>query len=174
VRPKSPDAFSNTCDGLAFGQLCAFFPPVRGKKKKRRPTMKLNFVRPMILTAALFTLSAAANAQTGLIAKVPFAFRMNGTNFPSGSYRLAQGSGATSNLIRIQDVRTGKAAMSVATAGVYGVGEPRLVFRCSDAAGCVLTEASDGGLRWTLPKSHEKAVEYGRLAVIPLLRSDAE
>jgi hypothetical protein len=145
-----------------------------GSRKKRRPTMKLNFVRPMILTAALFTLGAAANAQTGLVAKVPFSFRMNGTDFPAGNYRLAT-SGHTSNVIRIQDAHTGNGAMTIAqTSSPYEVGEPRLVFRCGDTTGCTLIGASDGGLRWTLPQSHGKAAEYERVAVVPLRRADAE
>lgn len=138
--------------------------------------MKTNLVRPLMLTAAVLMLGAAANAQSTLVAKIPFSFNMNGKTLPAGDYTLARGTRDSLSVIKMSSTGQHTAALALALIAVdQDGGSPRLVFHCTQTAGCALAEAWTGNnFGWKLPGKHVKASGREEIAVIPLHRSQVD
>lgn len=106
--------------------------------------MKKNLNRTLLLTAAALTLSAAAAyGQIKITANIPFAFRTGGTMHAAGTYDVIAIS-SIHKVLALRDESTGKAVMlglgTPEGGSTVGQSHPRLVFRCGNERGCVLSE----------------------------------
>ena len=118
--------------------------------------MTKNLSRTLILTAAALTLGAgAAYAQDRMNAKIPFSFRITGTELPAGNYTVAPLASGSAMLFR--NVETGKgAAVLVRNPASSANGAPRLVFTCG-GGGCSLASlwfSADRG--WEFRSEHRE------------------
>jgi hypothetical protein len=114
------------------------------------------------LIAAMLTLGAGAayGQDNGTTAKIPFAFRAVGSDFPAGNYRVGPMRGTSGNM-ELQNLDTGKSAFirskAPLAAGATESKEvrPRLVFRCGGEEGCALATlwlGSGSGMEFATPK----------------------
>ena len=114
------------------------------------------------LIAAVLTLAASSvyGQDNGTTAKIPFAFRAVGSDFPAGQYRVGPMTG-TSGDMELQNMDTGKSAFirskAPLTAGATESKEvrPRLIFQCGGEEGCSLAKLWTGtgrGLEFATPK----------------------
>lgn len=131
----------------------------------------------MLLTAVGMTLSAAAAyAQTDLNANVPFEFRTTNTSLSAGKYAITTGTRGNAEVIQIRDLSSRHTIFVLANQQVkVAPGNPRLVFRCGEASGCVLIEAYTGsGNGWVMSPPRGTHGEKERVAVVLLHRADAD
>jgi len=112
------------------------------------------------LTAAMLTLLAGAaySQSNSLTAKVPFAFRAAGSDYPAGSYMVApaQGSSASAGVMQLRNIETGKTVFvpSKMPTKESKQGRPRLIFQCGSEEGCALAALWSGtgsGLEFPTP-----------------------
>jgi hypothetical protein len=110
------------------------------------------------LIAAMLTLAAGAayGQDNGTVAKVPFAFRVAGSDLPAGRYRVGPTTGDSVNM-QLQNMDTGKSvfiqAKSLITESKNA--RPRLIFQCGGEEGCSLARLWSGigsGLEFPTPK----------------------
>ena len=135
--------------------------------------MKTNWIRTMTLSAAALTMGSAAYGQAPTVAKIPFSFRVNGTEMPAGTYWIKRVD-PTMNVLVLTDGKHQKTAMGI-NASVYEPGAPKLVFSCRESGGCTLAEVWEaGGRTVAFPKPKLPRSEKERLAVVLLQRSEAE
>jgi len=137
--------------------------------------MKKNFAHILIVTAAAFMLGATANAQTGLVAKVPFSFRVNGSVLPAGNYELKTAWQGSVHVVVLQSAVLGKSATAITTTLFEREATtPQLLFLCGETNGCYLSTARDQfGVTFQLPKPRRKSAESETTWAIALLPPDA-
>jgi hypothetical protein len=134
-------------------------------KKKRRSKMKSNLIRTLLSTAALLSLSVAANAQNYIGANIPFSFRMNGTALPAGTYRLSRPT-TSGNVLLLRGAESAVYAMGLQPS-ISEEKRPRLVFACGDINGCRLAEVwIEDGRGWKLAAPRTGPVQKEQLAVV--------
>jgi hypothetical protein len=135
--------------------------------------MKSNLIRTLTLGAAALTLSLAAYGQSTATAKIPFSFRVNGTQLPAGKYSIKRVSD-TANVLMLSDGNH-RSMLKGINATAYEPGAPRLIFRCRETTGCALAEVWEAGGRGVaFPNQKLTPAEKERLAVVPMKRSEAE
>lgn len=136
--------------------------------------MKTNWIRTLTLSAAALTMGSAAFAQSRLVAQIPFAFKVNGTELPAGNYSIERPQIANRNVLLLTDGHNSKMVMGINASG----NEPasaRLIFRCGESSGCALAEVWDSqGSHVNFPKPKLTSAEKERLAVVFLRRSEAD
>ena len=135
--------------------------------------MKTNWVRTLTLSAAALTMGSALYAQSNLVAKIPFSFKVNGTELPAGKYRVDAVRG-DAKVVYLTDGHNQKMAMGTA-AGYGDSKQARLIFSCRESNGCTLAQIWDGkgaGIEFAKPKIASAEIEH--LAVVVLHRSEAE
>jgi hypothetical protein len=124
-------------------------------------TMKMNLKCTLTLSAAMLTfVTTAAYGQTNaLTAKIPFAFRAVGSDFPAGEYKVVPAASAGSmGTMELRNLETGKAVFiqSKAPSTESTAKDPRarLIFRCGGEEGCSLATLWSGtgrGLEFPTP-----------------------
>jgi hypothetical protein len=126
--------------------------------------------RLFLFTAAALSLGTAAYGQNILKADVPFAFRGPSGTATAGHYIVRVENNGSGYIAQIQDRGTGRGVFSLANQ-LYNKGgaaiAPRLVFRCTEEAGCQLSEiwTRDGG--FGVRVKHVRDPEY--VTSIPLV-----
>jgi hypothetical protein len=100
------------------------------------------------LVAALLTLAASAayGQDRETTAKIPFAFRVLGSDLPAGQYKVIHGAGYSVNM-RLQNMDTGKSIFFHAKTSIEDSekgARSRLVFECGGAEGCTLASLFEG------------------------------
>ncbi len=123
--------------------------------------MKQKNVRRTLIAAVLtLAASAAYGQENGTTAKIPFAFRAVGSDFPAGQYRVGAMTGSSGDL-QLQNMDTGKTAFIRSKAPLTGGAteskevRPRLIFQCGGEEGCSLAKLWSGsgrGLEFATPK----------------------
>ncbi|HTA42940.1 MAG TPA: hypothetical protein VK789_10865 [Bryobacteraceae bacterium] len=121
----------------------------------------------LIAVTAAF-LGTAAYGQD-LKAGVPFGFRVPGGGITAGNYVIHMDWTGAGRVAHLYNVDTHKSVLAVSTSLASGSVreiQPRLVFQCSDEAGCALSEiwTPNGGYGVQIAKAHK----YDYLATIPL------
>src|SRR5580704_6570742 len=115
--------------------------------------MKQKNVRRTLIAAVLtLAASAAYGQENGTTAKIPFAFRAVGSDFPAGQYRVGAMTGSSGDM-QLQNMDTGKttfirskAPLSAAATESKEV-RPRLIFQCGGEEGCSLEKLWSGAGR---------------------------
>jgi hypothetical protein len=100
------------------------------------------------LVAALLTLAAsvAYGQDRETTAKIPFAFRVLGSDLPAGQYKVVHGAGYSVNM-QLQNMDTGKSVFVHAKTSIADSEKhesARLVFECGGEAGCILARLFEG------------------------------
>jgi hypothetical protein len=100
------------------------------------------------LVAAVLTLAAGAayGQDHETTAKIPFAFRVVGSDLPAGQYKVVHGSGYSVNM-RLQNMDSGKSVFLHAKTSIEDSQKherPRLVFECGGEEGCTLARLFEG------------------------------
>ena len=121
-------------------------------------------MKPKRLTGTLIAvmLTLAASAALGqdkpMIAKIPFAFRAVGSDFPAGQYRVTTTRDSSWSMALLNE-DTGRSVFIPAAAPVTESTDardarPRLIFKCGGEEGCSLTTlwSGTGGLEFPTPK----------------------
>jgi len=133
----------------------------------------LNSLR--VTAAGLALSAAAAYGQSNIVANVPFAFHTVAGTQPAGQYSIGSAShdGA---VLRLYNVETSKnSLLGLGTPdGIANQDKPKLVFRCGDETGCVLSGVWMGDGRGWSYKTHMKPRERERIAVVYFQSKQAE
>lgn len=121
----------------------------------------------LIVLATAF-LGTAAYAQD-LKAGVPFGFRVPGGGITAGNYVVHMDNSSGGKVVHLYNADTHKSVLALASSvtahPAYDI-QPRLVFRCSDDAGCALSEIWTPNGGYAIPVA--KAARYQYVASIPL------
>jgi hypothetical protein len=126
--------------------------------------------RLFLFAAAALSLGTVAYGQTTLKADVPFAFRLPGGATTTGHYSVRIEENGNGPIAQIRDRDTGRGVATIANRLYNKVGAavtPRLVFRCTDGAGCQLSEIWTRTGGFAVPVKHLHEPEY--VASIPLV-----
>ncbi len=138
--------------------------------------MKQKNLKRTLTTAAMLTvLATAAYAQNNLTAKIPFAFRVAGSDLPAGRYEVAPASQGlhTSGTMQLRNMETGKSIFisSKAPTTQKSDDRPRLIFQCAAEEGCTLATLWSGtGTGLTFPTPPLTAAQRERRETIYLDR----
>jgi hypothetical protein len=104
--------------------------------------MKNNAITMILALGAACCAGSALNAQSSnnvLLAKVPFAFQVNGENFAAGKYVVREQGYL--GIPSIQNAATGRTIfVAGAFHGLPVVSQPKLVFHCYAGSTCFLAE----------------------------------
>jgi hypothetical protein len=119
--------------------------------------------RLFLFTAAALSLGTAAYGQNILKADVPFAFRGPAGAATAGHYTVRVENNGGGYIAQMEDRGTGRGVVSLANRLYNKDGAaiaPRLIFRCTEGAGCQLSEiwTRDGG--FSVPVKHVREPEY--------------
>jgi hypothetical protein len=96
--------------------------------------------RTLVATLLTLVASVAYGQDRQTTAKIPFAFRVVGSDLPAGQYKVVHGAGDSVNM-QLQNMDTGKSVFVHAKTSIAGSDKhelPRLVFECGGEQGCTL------------------------------------
>jgi hypothetical protein len=119
--------------------------------------------RLFLFTAAALSLGTAAYGQNILKADVPFAFHGPAGTAYAGHYIVRVENNGSGYVAQVRDRGTGRGVVSIANRldnhGAAAIA-PRLVFRCTQGAGCQLSEIWTRTGGFSVPVKHVRNPEY--------------
>lgn len=96
--------------------------------------------RTLVATLLTLVASVAYGQDRQTTAKIPFAFRVVGSDLPAGQYKVVHAAGYSVNM-QLQNMDTGKSVFVHAKTSIADSEKherPRLVFECGGEQGCTL------------------------------------
>jgi hypothetical protein len=134
-----------------------------------------NKLNSLLVTAALTLCAGAAYGQTQITADIPFQFHTAGGVQNAGEYKVVPAT-QEGSVMKLENVETHKSAfLGMAMQDGTNNGAAKLVFRCGDESGCVLSGVTTGdGRGWSLKTPQMKANEPVHVAVVYLQSKQAE